>query len=261
MNRKVEKRKKRFWAFCLVFVLMMGNVIPMFATAAEYNFQTLSNGNIVHAGDEIYIKDYDCPVTYIISGREITEVASADNYYVVKADPFSPGDSNVGKAWKITEIDTSGGSYKLVLSEYKASYGANDKSCNHNLEYTTIREATETEDGIRGLQCSTCGWIDESSLEYLTSYQFFNWLCEKKIREAEGTELTINTNVWFSFNKSVMEALSEKPNLNLTINYTYQHKKYTVTIPAGTDVMTLLNEDGYCGFRYLDQQFGGKEVQ
>lgn len=74
----------------------------MFATAAEYNFQALSNGNIVHAGDEIYIKDYDCPVTYLISGREITEIASADNYYVVKADPEGPGDSNVGKAWKIT---------------------------------------------------------------------------------------------------------------------------------------------------------------
>ncbi|MGN0376773.1 MAG: hypothetical protein ACI4ED_03980 [Suilimivivens sp.] len=59
----------------------------------------------------------------------------------------------------------------------------------------------------------------------------------------------------------MLAALAEKPDLNLTINYTYQHKKYTVTIPAGTDVMALLNEEGYCGFRYLDQQFGGKEIQ
>ena len=37
MNSEVQKRKKRFWAFCLVFVLMMGSVMPMLALGAEYS--------------------------------------------------------------------------------------------------------------------------------------------------------------------------------------------------------------------------------
>ncbi|MDD6201747.1 MAG: hypothetical protein PUB13_02210 [Lachnospiraceae bacterium] len=253
--------KKKLWAFCLMLVLLVGYVTPVLATAAEYNYGNLTTGKIVHAGDTIATEK----VKYCnVSGESQEYETGHDGPHTVMSYTEVFGGSSVGKAWKVTEIYGSSGQPvcdSVVLLEYTESHGSQDKSCNHNFEYTTIREATETEDGIRGLQCSTCGWIDESSLEYLTSYQFFNWLCEKKIREAEGTELTINTSVWFSFNKSVMEALSEKPNLNLTINYTYQHKKYTVTIPAGTDVMALLNEDGYCGFRYLDQQFGGKEIQ
>ena len=33
-----------------------------------------------------------------------------------------------------------------------------------------------------------------------------------------------------------------------------------VTIPAGYEVTTLIDENGYCGFRHLDQIFDGNEV-
>lgn len=146
-------------------------------------------------------------------------------------------------------------------SKKEEKEGQGEPYCTHNFVYTVFQEATETQDGLVGMQCSFCGAVKENSMEAVSAYQIFTRLCEKKIREAKGTELTIETGIWVSFHKSIMAALAEKPDLNLTINYTYQHKKYTVTIPAGTDVMALLNEDGYCGFRYLDQQFGGKEIQ
>ena len=37
-------------------------------------------------------------------------------------------------------------------------------------------------------------------------------------------------------------------------------QKYEVTIPAGSDIVSLLDENGYVGFRYLDAVFGGKEI-
>lgn len=45
-----------------------------------------------------------------------------------------------------------------------------------------------------------------------------------------------------------------------TIKYRYEGKRYTVTIPAGSDVFSLIDENGYCGFRTLDSQFGGSEL-
>ncbi|MGN1179792.1 MAG: hypothetical protein ACI4SD_01160 [Suilimivivens sp.] len=132
--------------------------------------------------------------------------------------------------------------------------------CTHKFEYSVLQEGTVSQDGLMGMQCIWCGAVEQNTIERIPAYLIFNKVCEQEIRKATGTELTIETDIWESFQKRVLEALSEKPQLNLTINYTYKHKKYTVTIPAGTDVMTLLNEEGFCGFRYLDQMFAGKEI-
>lgn len=77
-----------------------------------------------------------------------------------------------------------------------------------------------------------------------------------------GTDdaITIETGDWVSFPRLVYEKLQEKnKSAAITINYKYKGIDYTVTIPAGSDLLSLLDENGYCGFRYLDQIFGGSE--
>lgn len=81
------------------------------------------------------------------------------------------------------------------------------------------------------------------------------------IKKAEpGSTLVIDTSCWVSFHKSVYMAISARADIAVTINYKYQGKYYTVTIPAGADVMSLINEEGFCGFRNLDAAFGGSEI-
>ena len=94
----------------------------------------------------------------------------------------------------------------------------------------------------------------------VSAYTYFIKDTVKAIEQASGAELTISTDRWVSFDKSVFDALAKKPELALTINYEYNHGKYTVTIPAGADLSALCNEEGFCGFRYLDAQFGGKAL-
>lgn len=99
------------------------------------------------------------------------------------------------------------------------------------------------------------GWLAEAN------YLAFNGVGEQKIKTAEknGTVIVSTLN-WVSFHKSVLKALQARPDVTVIINYKYAGKYYTVTIPAGADVSALANEEGFCGFRYLDQVFKGHEI-
>lgn len=103
----------------------------------------------------------------------------------------------------------------------------------------------------------------EAELKTVSDPDYFNF--NKKnielITSANlNSTLVIDTNCWVSFHKSIYMAITARPDLTVTINYKYQGKFYTVTIPAGADVMSLVNEEGFCGFRNLDAAFGGSEI-
>lgn len=92
-------------------------------------------------------------------------------------------------------------------------------------------------------------------------YIKFNQDTTAAILNAENNEnVIIDTDTWISFPQSVFDALSERPDVALTVKYRYEGKRYTVTIPSGSDVASLTDENGYCGFRYLDLKFGGSEL-
>lgn len=65
----------------------------------------------------------------------------------------------------------------------------------------------------------------------------------------------------FSSDKKTMEVIASRPDMAVIINYIYKGKGYSVTIPAGYDVMSLLDENGYCGFLYLGSIFGTTELK
>lgn len=130
MNSEVQKRKKRFWAFCLVFVLMMGSVMPMLALGAEYSPGDLTDDpeneigkvNIVNAGDKIAMPSLDGYVYYYTEDRGSQEfyAVAPDSSYEVKSYTDVFGGSSEGKGWKIDENYSNYGSgwYSLKLVEY-----------------------------------------------------------------------------------------------------------------------------------------------
>lgn len=94
-------------------------------------------------------------------------------------------------------------------------------------------------------------------LESEMSYSTFTSMCEKAINAVGANQtLTINTGKWMSLDRKIMEAIAARPDMAVTINYIYNEKAYSVTIPAGYNVMSLLDENGYCGFLYLNAVFG-----
>ncbi|MBR0091108.1 MAG: putative Ig domain-containing protein [Lachnospiraceae bacterium] len=128
----------------------------------------------------------------------------------------------------------------------------------HQYEWVTLREADEHNDGEMVYRCRDCGDVLYSVP--MTAYYVFNRNTAEKIRKAEqGATLLIETRRWISFHKMVMQALADRPDVTLQVRFLdgeYRGNLMTFTIPAGTDTLSLTNEEGYCGFLYLGGIFG-----
>ncbi len=163
-----------------------------------------------------------------------------DGYEIIEHDPGE-------------KVASSSGS-KVIVSE-----GGN--SCIHEFEYMVCEVATPDKDTLLAQQCLNCGDV----LDYIevanSAYQAFLQETCRQIEDAEqNTQVVIKTNRWISFNQSVSTAIMSRPDVEVKVEYLYKGDEYRVTIPAETDVIQLLDENGYCGFLYLAQVFGSEEL-
>lgn len=77
---------------------------------------------------------------------------------------------------------------------------------------------------------------------------------------ANGSPVAVITTDYFTcFTKEMLELLAANPDVSYEIHYRYQGKRYVLVIPAGADLGSLQDSNGYYGFRYLDSIFGGYE--
>ena len=142
-----------------------------------------------------------------------------------------------------------------------AQRASSDDGGHHSYIWVTKTEATETTDAIEVYECTRCGSVLQYRPKANSAYAKFNQNTVTSIRKAQNNEtVTLDTNLWNSFHKDVFDALAERPDVSLTVKYRYEGKRYTVTIPSGSDVTSLPDANGYCGFRYLDATFGGSEL-
>ena len=144
----------------------------------------------------------------------------------------------------------------LVPKNPPAAYAPESVAHTHDFQPVTVQEASETQDEVRQLKC-VCGVVSKTFIVPGSSLRAFIERVVKDITDApKDAVVTVDTKIWTCYNKEVMDALSRRTDVTLVTNYRYNHVDYTVTIPAGYDVAGLLDENGYCGFRYLDQIFG-----
>lgn len=129
----------------------------------------------------------------------------------------------------------------------------------HEYEYVVVKAPTESEDGAWAIQCVTCGLVVD--YQPISAVAAFLSNTQNTVKNAsQNATVTVETTQWLCFNKAIIEAIASRPDVTVTVNYRYQQKNYTVTIPAGYDVMSLLDENGFVGFRYLDLVLGGSEI-
>ncbi|MCR5177442.1 MAG: InlB B-repeat-containing protein [Lachnospiraceae bacterium] len=133
----------------------------------------------------------------------------------------------------------------------------------HVYEWQIVKEATETEDGLKAYCCRECGHT--LLTEPLTAYEVFVRNAAAKIKNAApGAEVELSTTRFLSINKFVTEALTGRKDVTLKIRFLdggYRGNAMYLTIPAGTDLAAKADEHGYCGFLYLGSIFGLTPVQ
>lgn len=128
---------------------------------------------------------------------------------------------------------------------------------NHSYEWEEVRPATENDDGEMVYKCE-CG--DVLYRVPISAYYVFNKNTAEKIKNAQqGATIKIETSKWISFHKMVMQALADRPDVSLEVSFLdgeYKGNRVSFTIPAGTDTLSLLDDNGFAGFLYLAGKFG-----
>ena len=120
----------------------------------------------------------------------------------------------------------------------------------HHYEWEITREATPTEDGEMVYACTECGAVAQRLP--ISGYIAFNEEVAAKIRNAKpGAELVVMTEKWISFYSVVWDELAKRPDVTLVIDYKYNGRMFEVVVPAGTNVETIKNNEGYAGFLFL----------
>lgn len=134
-------------------------------------------------------------------------------------------------------------------------WSGESSTCRHDLTDEVIRPATAERDALMARQCTICGAV----LDYIevpnSAYAAFQKETIAAVQNAVTEEVIISTQHWISFHQSVLEAISLRPDVKVIIRYRYQGEQYEVIIPAGAEVRTLADENGFCGFQYLNLIF------
>lgn len=163
-------------------------------------------------------------------------------FYVKAVDGYQVKGVSAGKA---TVIDNGDGSYSIIVPR------------GGGVNISAIIEAVMKEE--QGGQSAAS---NEKYLASFVKYAAGQKQAQQLIKSvAPGGNCVVELEDFVSFNRKTFEALAKRPDVSMTVIYKWNGVKYKVTIPAGYNVLDLLNEDGYCGCLYLNAIFGSEVVE
>ncbi len=134
----------------------------------------------------------------------------------------------------------------------------NDPNHVHNFKWIARMNESESAEGTMNYICEECGkvWF----FRPIPAYDAFQGSLAHRISTApEGENISIKTSHFISFTKQVMKALSDRPDVSLTVSFLdqeYKGNRVSFTIPAGEDTMSLVDDNGYVGFLFLGGKYG-----
>lgn len=129
--------------------------------------------------------------------------------------------------------------------------------CVHNPVCSLYKEATPQFDAVLEEHCEKCG--QHMSYQEVPNSAYVSFLDEaaERIRDAGwGEQVVISTDRWISFDRRVFDRLAEREDVSVLVEYCYEGSDFAVLLPAGTNMEEVLDENGFCGFRYLASLFG-----
>ncbi len=170
-------------------------------------------------------------------------------FYVNAVDGYQVKGVSAGKA---TVIDNGDGSYSIIVPR------------GGGVNISAIIEAVMKEE--QGGQSAASNGENTAAVEKYSA-SFVKYAAGQKQAQqliqsvAPGGNCVVELEDFVSFNRKTLEVLAKRPDVSMTVIYKWNGVKYKVTIPAGYNVLDLLNEDGYCGCLYLNAIFGSEVVE
>lgn len=207
-------------------------------------------------------------------GTTTPKIFNGTSYYAVNIvkTPLSGYTGWYVMLKNVDGTDLSGSYYSITLAPYPVKVSStaatdteednvsNVSDHEHNFEMTVILEPTIDKDGYQQLKCTSCEETTGPKMPISGAAAYVKMVVDAVKKAEQGQTIELNTFTWSTMNKKMVDALAARPDVSLTFNYIHDKKNYTVTIPAGADLASLLDENGFIDFQKLAAQFGGSEV-
>ncbi len=213
---------------------------------------TLDEGYTLSGGDNVSVSD-NGDGTFTLMLRSTKGGINIKAVLRPAPAPTPSGDSN-------NSSNGSGETYEVVVEEItpanedpsKAPAGAIVIS--NNTGTADASPATAAISGDKPARTVSYSISNISPIQYKTS------IIENVSAAPAGGALNIETDRVACFDSKMMEAIAARSDIDVNVVFTYGGKKLKVTIPAGYDVRSLLDANGYCGFLRLMAILGASEL-
>lgn len=130
-----------------------------------------------------------------------------------------------------------------------AESSSNVSSHTHSFSWVTVTEPSVGVDGLEEYRCS-CGLVEQSQVIPGSQFYVKNMFGNIKDAPASGT-VEYDAGSWHTISDYVLKKMAERPDVAVTVRFTYKGKNYQITFPAGTDYTAVLNDEdimyGYFG--------------
>lgn len=156
----------------------------------------------------------------------------------------------VQENWKILIL-----TFKVYINQIaeqpaeNAESSSNVSSHTHSFSWVTVTEPSVGVDGLEEYRCS-CGLVEQSQVIPGSQFYVKNMFGNIKDAPANGT-VEYDAGSWHTISDYVLKKMAERPDVAVTVRFTYKGKNYQITFPAGTDYTAVLNDEdimyGYFG--------------
>ena len=154
------------------------------------------------------------------------------------------------KNWKILIL-----TFKVYINQIaeqpaeNAESSSNVSSHTHSFSWVTVTEPSVGVDGLEEYRCS-CGLVEQSQVISGSQVYVKNMFGSIKDAPANGT-VEYDAGSWHTISDYVLKKMAERPDVAVTVRFTYKGKNYQIIFPAGTDYTAVLNDEdimyGYFG--------------
>ena len=159
--------------------------------------------------------------------------------------------------------DTSDNSIVIIVEVEPASQIENEQANNSNDSSDVPLNASSFVNVSEVVSLVTDGTeavtrVAKIDVQQLTTAQYQEAVINNITATPSGTTLRLETNTVSVLDRNIINALEDKPTIDVEIVFTYNGQKYKVIIPRGYDVKSLLDDKGYCGFLRLASILGSQ---
>lgn len=125
----------------------------------------------------------------------------------------------------------------------------------HSYSWVITQEATVEHDGIEEYKCS-CGDVQEKNTIPASEFFVKNFYGTIKDAPAGGT-ISFDSKWQSTISDYLIRKLAERNDVTVVVTFEYQKTAYQMTIPAGVDYTTLLNDEtAFYGYLYFANAIG-----